>query len=57
MKTKTIIKNNEVQLLAKGKQQDHWIHLENWKISNQLIKTMFECKKQVIKIFFCKTFT
>ena len=34
MRTLTIIKNDQVQLLAKEKQKDDWIRLDNWKISN-----------------------
>ena len=32
MRTLTIIKNDQVQLLAKEKQKDDWIRLDNWKI-------------------------
>ena len=34
MRTLTIIKNDQVQLLAKEKQKDDWIRLDNWKITN-----------------------
>ena len=34
MRTLTIIKNNQVELLAKEKQKDDWIRLDNWKITN-----------------------
>ena len=34
MRTPTIIKNDQVQLLAKEKQKDDWIRLDNWKITN-----------------------
>ena len=31
MKTKTVLRNNEVQLLAKLKNEDDFIKLGNWK--------------------------
>ena len=34
MRTLTIIKHDQVQLLAKEKQKDDWIRLDNWKITN-----------------------
>ena len=34
MRTLTIIKNNEVKLLAKEKQKDDRIRLDDWKITN-----------------------
>ena len=34
MRTLTIIKNDQVQLLAKEKQKDDWIRLDSWKITN-----------------------
>ena len=34
MRTLTIIKNNQVELLAKEKQKDDRIRLDDWKITN-----------------------